>query len=53
MLSCLNFPKKCNMPENVNKSMRIPDLGIPRIVVIGGGFAGVEAVRALKGLDAQ
>lgn len=35
------------------KKTRIADIGKPRIVVIGGGFAGIELIKHLKGLDAQ
>ena len=28
--------------------MNIPELKIPRIVIIGGGFAGVELSKSLK-----
>jgi NADH:ubiquinone reductase (H+-translocating) len=32
---------------------RLADLGKPRVVVIGGGFGGLEVVKELKGLKAQ
>src|SRR5688572_1681072 len=32
---------------------RIPDLGKPRIVVIGGGFGGIEVAKRLNGSGAQ
>ena len=31
----------------------IPDLGIPRVVIIGGGFAGLEVAKALKKAPVQ
>lgn len=33
--------------------MNIPDLGLPRIVVIGGGFAGIAFLRKLKKQEVQ
>src|SRR5882757_2287556 len=41
------------MPKLITTHTRIKDLGKPRIVVIGGGFGGLEVVKALKGLNAQ
>jgi NADH dehydrogenase len=41
------------MPKLITTRTRIADLGKPRIVVIGGGFGGLEVVKALKGLKAQ
>lgn len=32
---------------------QIPEIGKPRLVIIGGGFAGLELVKALKGVDIQ
>ena len=31
----------------------IPDLGVPRVVIIGGGFAGLEVAKALKKAPVQ
>ncbi|HMJ68739.1 MAG TPA: NAD(P)/FAD-dependent oxidoreductase [Cyclobacteriaceae bacterium] len=36
------------MPKLINTRTRIADLGKPRVVVIGGGFGGVEVVKALR-----
>jgi NADH dehydrogenase len=33
--------------------VRIPDLGVPRIVIVGGGFAGLNLAKALNGVKAQ
>ncbi len=38
---------------NLPPSTRIPDTELPRIVVIGGGFGGLELVKALKKIKAQ
>ncbi len=35
------------------KNARIAETGQPRIVIIGGGFAGLELVKALRGADLQ
>ncbi|TAE13595.1 MAG: NAD(P)/FAD-dependent oxidoreductase [Bacteroidetes bacterium] len=32
---------------------RIPDIGKPRVVIVGGGFAGLELVKALRYVDVQ
>jgi NADH dehydrogenase len=32
---------------------RIPDIGKPRIIVVGGGFGGLELVKALRNVAAQ
>jgi NADH dehydrogenase len=37
----------------MNNSTRIPDIGKPRIVIIGGGFGGIELIKALHKADAQ
>lgn len=34
-------------------SIAVPEVHIPRVVIIGGGFAGVEIVKALAGKDVQ
>ncbi|MEM8894782.1 MAG: NAD(P)/FAD-dependent oxidoreductase [Bacteroidota bacterium] len=41
------------MQKLIHTRTRIEDLGKPRIVVIGGGFGGLELVKALKGVNAQ
>lgn len=41
------------MPNSIVAQTRIADLGTPRIIVIGGGFAGLEVVRHLKNVNAQ
>jgi NADH dehydrogenase len=41
------------MPKLINTHTRIADLGKPRIVIIGGGFGGMEVAQKLKGLKAQ
>ncbi len=41
------------MPNQIVAQTRIADLGGPRIIVIGGGFAGLEVVRNLKHVKAQ
>jgi NADH dehydrogenase len=41
------------MQKLITTHTRIADLGKPRIVVIGGGFGGLEVVKGLKGLKAQ
>jgi NADH dehydrogenase len=41
------------MPKSIVTQTRIAELGGPRIVVIGGGFGGLEVVRNLKGVNAQ
>ncbi|MEJ0057996.1 MAG: FAD-dependent oxidoreductase [Bacteroidota bacterium] len=41
------------MPKSIITQTRIADLGEPRIIVIGGGFGGLEVVRNLKHLKAQ
>lgn len=37
----------------MNNTARIAENGKPRIVIIGGGFAGVRLAKALRGADAQ
>jgi NADH:ubiquinone reductase (H+-translocating) len=41
------------MPKLITTRTRIADLGKPRIIVIGGGFGGLEVVKNLKNLKAQ
>ncbi|MEI9922157.1 MAG: NAD(P)/FAD-dependent oxidoreductase [Bacteroidota bacterium] len=36
------------MPKLITTRTRIADLGKPRVIVIGGGFGGVEVVKALR-----
>ncbi len=41
------------MPKLITTRTRIADLGKPRIVIIGGGFGGLEVVKHLRGVKAQ
>ena len=41
------------MPKLLTTRTRIADLGKPRIVVIGGGFGGLEVIKKLSGFKAQ
>lgn len=41
------------MPNLKTTETRIPDLGKPRVVVIGGGFGGLEVAKALRGTKTQ
>jgi len=41
------------MPKLITTQTRIADLGKPRIIIIGGGFGGLEIAKALKGSKAQ
>ena len=41
------------MPKLITTRTRIADLGKPRIIVIGGGFGGLEVIKGLEGLHAQ
>src|SRR5690606_14011467 len=41
------------MPKLITTRTRIADLGKPRIVVIGGGFGGLEVIKTLSGFKAQ
>lgn len=41
------------MPKLITTRTRIADLGKPRIIVIGGGFGGLEVIKGLDSLHAQ
>lgn len=41
------------MSQLVNTHTRIADLGKPRVIIIGGGFGGLEVAKKLKGFKAQ
>jgi NADH:ubiquinone reductase (H+-translocating) len=41
------------MPKLNNLQTRVADIGKPRIVVIGGGFGGLELVKNLRNVNAQ
>ncbi len=41
------------MGKLITGRTRIADLGKPRIIVVGGGFGGIELIKSLKGLNAQ
>jgi NADH dehydrogenase len=41
------------MPKLNTTQTRIADLGKPRVIVIGGGFGGLEVVKGLRGTKAQ
>jgi NADH:ubiquinone reductase (H+-translocating) len=41
------------MPKLITTRTRIADLGKPRIIVIGGGFGGLEVAKGLAGFKAQ
>lgn len=41
------------MPKLITTRTRIADLGKPRIIVIGGGFGGLEVIKGLEGLHTQ
>ena len=41
------------MPKLISTRTRIADLGKPRIVVIGGGFGGMEVIKGLDSVKAQ
>jgi NADH:ubiquinone reductase (H+-translocating) len=41
------------MSKLISTRTRIADLGKPRIIIIGGGFAGIELARKLRKLKAQ
>lgn len=41
------------MPKLINTRTRIADLGKPRVIVIGGGFGGLEVVKGLRKFKVQ
>jgi NADH dehydrogenase len=41
------------MPKLITTRTRIEDLGKPRIIIIGGGFGGLEVVKKLRGSKVQ
>jgi len=41
------------MPKLITTRTRIADLGKPRIIIIGGGFSGLEVAKGLNGFKAQ
>ncbi len=41
------------MPKLVTNQTRIADLGKPRVIIIGGGFGGLEVAKRLNGFKAQ
>lgn len=41
------------MPKLITAHTRIADLGKPRVIIIGGGFAGLELAKALRNINVQ
>ena len=41
------------MANGITTKTRVQDLGKPRVIIIGGGFAGMEAAKHLKDEDIQ
>jgi NADH dehydrogenase len=41
------------MPKLITTRTRIADLGKPRIIIIGGGFGGIEVIKGLNGSKTQ
>jgi NADH:ubiquinone reductase (H+-translocating) len=41
------------MPKRIEDKIHIPEINLPRIVVIGGGFAGIEFIKKLKNANLQ
>jgi NADH:ubiquinone reductase (H+-translocating) len=41
------------MPKLITTHTRIADLGKPRVVIIGGGFGGIEVIKGLRKYKAQ
>src|SRR5688572_6524563 len=41
------------MPKLITTQTRIADLGKPRVIVIGGGFGGMEVVKGLQKTKTQ
>jgi NADH:ubiquinone reductase (H+-translocating) len=41
------------MPKLITTRTRIADLGKPRIIIIGGGFGGLEIIKGLRGAKVQ
>ncbi|MCX8492514.1 MAG: NAD(P)/FAD-dependent oxidoreductase [Cyclobacteriaceae bacterium] len=41
------------MPKLITTRTRIEDLGKPRVIIIGGGFGGIEVIKKLRGAKLQ